>query len=233
MALKDLSIETMVACSGAWLDADHERPLIEKYPLLKAMLPKIQSVHDALLLAKSSDALTDGAVEHNRLNEAILGADEDFDRLARGLGRLLGGLAEVASEPAQREFWRATRVLVFPSGMNIVSLPYLEEVEAVESVQRRLDASLLERFEHTPVGESNLRAIYEAWVDASQRLGHLVNQRDAIELGAALAQGEPDEADAFRVRSGWIRMVRTLRDSMMIEGVDEATRQALLGPLKS
>ena len=70
--LKNLTDDEMIEASGAFLAKDRKRPLLERIPLLAAMLPSITEAHDALL-AGDKPTVDDGHdAERARLLDWLL-----------------------------------------------------------------------------------------------------------------------------------------------------------------
>lgn len=231
MAFKNITSETMLAISGAWLDPERSRRQIEKVPLLKHLLPSVEEAHGALLASgapEAPDALSAKLAENSA--EAAE-ADRRHDRKARGAWYLCTGLAELADDPAVARRLLDLRDRVVPKGLGTTSASYRDEAGHAETQRAALTdddrARLAEIRSH---GRRTLENEVDAWLEAGGALGRLVHARAALEAqaGAASSSARPDAA---RARNAWVRVANAVVSNAELARVDEAARIAILGSL--
>src|SRR5690242_17816141 len=124
MAYKTLTTQTMVTLSAAWLDSNHERPLIESLPQAGSLLPSLEKAHNALLKTQSSGAKV--STELVALQNEQKALDVLHVRKARGVFHVLTGFAELADDPAAAAELLALRDRIYTSGLRVVQGSYTD-----------------------------------------------------------------------------------------------------------
>jgi hypothetical protein len=205
--LKDLSIQRMVALTEPWLDPKRDRPKLEALPSGKALLPKIEAAYQGLLSTQKQDATTAKEVAKIQNKQAEL--DVVHDR------KLLTARDELA-----------------PNGLSATQRTYAEEAGEIPLAKARLSAKSEALLKKVPVlGGKKLSSDVDAWFDAGKDLGALEEKRRALETGGKTGGGA-SRAEALRARNYWIKVVRHLETSLDLDGADELTARAILGPVR-
>lgn len=136
--------------------------------------------------------------------------DAVHDRKARSVYYHLQALIEGADEPELVSEYRALEALLFPIGLRVVSLPYIEEGGAAVALDRAVGPGHRAKLSAIHVGENTLLELFEAWLKAGHELGAAVTDR--AELRAELARERVDAGslDLKAGRGTWIQAIRGL-----------------------
>jgi hypothetical protein len=228
--LKDLSIQRMVALTEPWLDPKRDRPKLEALPSGKALLPKIEAAYQGLLSTQKQDATTAKEVAKIQNKQAEL--DVVHDRKLRGTYYLLTALAELSDDEEQEAALLTARDELAPNGLSATQRTYAEEAGEIPLAKARLSAKSEALLKKVPVlGGKKLSSDVDAWFDAGKDLGALEEKRRALETGGKTGGGA-SRAEALRARNYWIKVVRHLETSLDLDGADELTARAILGPVR-
>ncbi len=228
MAKKDLSTQTMVTLSQAWLDSEGTRPELEKKPLTKALIPEIRTAHDTLL--EMHRATERRELRLGQLVEELIAGDAVHDRKARALFGLLDALAEASDDAAAAKRFRAVQAMLFPRGLRVVNYSYEDEAGEAMLVRQRLGEADRALLDQTTVAADTLGGVFQAWMDASDALGRMVRERGQIGAGAKQEGVAP--IDVLNARRGWIRAASALEQVLELMQADEETWAMVVGPLQ-
>lgn len=229
MGLLDLPTAAMIAITGAWLDSERERPLIECLSLAGPLLGKIKEVHSGLVQFQNA-----GKVEHPEVRALIAkttALDADHDRLARGLHSMVSALVEI-SNPEAAEGYRSLLEQLFPTGLSINRQTYIVQAGEVDLREGRLTAESYRLLEatlvSTPEGPRSLRKLVDDWHQTARTLG------EAEARKAQLKREDSDEISRAAARKAWARIISHFLATLDHEGALSAQNRArLLEPLES
>lgn len=228
MSYKSLTTPTMVTITGAWLDKEHERPLIASLPKAGALLSSIDAAHSGLLKTQNTtaQAAADIVVIQNEQGEL----DVLHDRKARGNYNLLGALADLADDPDDAAAYLALRDKLFPHGLKIVQWSYTDEAGEAKLVEERLgneDTILLKKI---PVPNGTLFDAHRARVKAGKEIGELEKKKAML---ASFTETQATSAsDVVRARNHWIRVVSAFIKVLELEDLSDADMARILNPLR-
>lgn len=225
MAYIDLPTQVMVAITGAWLDPEKERPIIERYALLSPFLEQIAKVHAGLSVFQNKGK--GKAPEVLALQEKTSELDERHDRLAKAIDAILYGLALVhGGDEKDNPYWRIAEEL-FPDGLRITKRSYfveagdaaLREARLSDESKRVLEASAI----RTVDGEWSLRALVNRWNAVAEELGTV--EAEKVQLRAAHSV----EGSRGSARRAWVKVVTLFAQALELEtGLTEDERRAIL-----
>jgi hypothetical protein len=149
MAYKSLTTPTMVTITGAWLDKEHERPLIESLPQAGPLLAGIEKAHKGLLQTQSAgEKDADSTTMLQRKQEDL---DARHDRKARGVHGALTAFADLADKPEDAAALIALRDRVYPHGLKVVQWSYTDEAGEAKLLEKRLTQGDKELLKQLPV----------------------------------------------------------------------------------
>lgn len=234
MALKSISTERMIGVTGAWVDPEQDRPVIEKNPVLAVLLPSLDEVHAGVLALRRP--ATDTKQEKELAALAVEGGEVDgvHDGQLRGGWHYLTAVAMFCRDGGARQQLLDLRDRVFPSGLAATQLSWGEESGNARAVEEHLDDAtwaVLRRYKTLP-GRTLADEITD-WLGAARELGVLDNRRARVlaeqqqaETTLGLGRGEN-----LQPRNRWIRVVRAFANLVSLLG-DAALDARLLGPLR-
>jgi len=236
MALRNLSTETMLALSGAWLEqASPARRLLETIPLAAALLPRLEAAHTKLLAheAQATGERLPAAIEAIREEELVV--DLRHDKKARGVYLALSAFAELADSNEEAAAIVDLRELLFPRGTSIVTRPYLEEAGEARLVRERVNAEVRALLATLPsVSGRSLASEVDAWITAGHALGALETERGEAEAALAASPLDTSARSIGRTRTAWIRVVTAIVDNLALEEeLDLELEAHVLAPLRN
>lgn len=236
MALKNLSTETMIALSLAWLDPTVGRPTLEAHPRTSAYLPNLEAAYQGLLTVCSGSESEDQNADLAALSAEQSTLDDLHDRKVRGLHLVLSGLAALAGSREEAIQYIEARDALLPDGISINQRTYLDEAGNAALIARRLQDSpkLQEFLGQIPLaGGKALLDEVRIWLDAGERLGalesrriHLLHERDSTRAGTR-------RGDILRARNQWSRVVYAIQATIDLdEHPAEDLEKSFLRPLR-
>jgi hypothetical protein len=209
MNLSALSIHMMLNITERWLgDPELVGTLSQSGPLGLGILDRIKKAHGPL--AELENKRVAAEVTLRKLIDRAAELDALHDRKARSVHHHLQGLIEGADEPELVSEYRALESLLFPIGLRVVQLPYIEEGGAAVALDRAVGPEHRAKLAGIHVGEHTLLELFEAWLKAGHELGTAVTDR--AELRAELARERVD-AGTLDLKAGrglWIQAIRGL-----------------------
>jgi hypothetical protein len=199
----------MLNLTERWLEDKHFVDLlISSGPLGQGIHAELEQGHGTL--AKLSRQRSKAHERVRALIKLAAKLDDTHDRKARGLFRLLEGLIDVSDDPKAVARYRALLGRLFPDGLRVVRLPYIEEGGAAVELDRSTGADLREQLAAVSVGPHNLLEIFESWVEAGHALGKVVRQRAELEAALSRKGSESQSVDLRSGRKVWTQAVRGL-----------------------
>jgi hypothetical protein len=222
MALKRLTVAEMIQLSTPWVTAGNAaRTLLDKFPLLTALLPKLQAAHSGIFAVRAQ--AEDPKVQRLSQQEAEL--DAKHDNLVRGIHGSLSMLAQVST--SSDELLRL-RDLLFPEGAAHTQKTYRGEAGHAALVAARLDTGVQARLKAVLLQEKNLLELVNEWLDVAKQLGDLEEERARLSPPSSSTAAEINNA-----RLGWVRVVNALLANAELEGVDGDTDRLLFSALRA
>jgi hypothetical protein len=209
MNIAALTVNMMLNITGRWLeDAAFRDRLIAAGPLGAGILEQLEQSHKPLAKIKHNRSSANARIRD--LIDQITELDLVHDRKARSLYQHLNGLLEGADDDAEIAQYRALQSLLFPDGLRVVRLPYIEEGGAAVALDQAVGPDQRAKLASIKVGPRTLEDIFVAWMSAGHKLGELVRQR--AELKASLGR-EGSAIEGIDIRAGrqqWLQAVRGL-----------------------
>jgi hypothetical protein len=136
--------------------------------------------------------------------------DGTHDRKARALHLHLQGLSEGTDDPERARAYREIETLLFPRGLRVIQLPYIEEGGAAVALDRAVEAEARARLAAITVGDQTLLTLFEAWMKAGHQLGEIVSARAQMQIEVIRERGSAGALDIKACRARWMRAVRGL-----------------------
>jgi hypothetical protein len=231
MALKDLSVQTMVTISSAWLDPERDRPLLEALPRVTALVPDIEKAHAGLVTTQKQDSTA--TAQLTALQEKEAEVDLLHDRKAHGTHHVLTGFAELADDSDDAAEFLALRDRLMPEGLRVTTRSYTDQAGEVELVEGRLLPSDKALLKQLPTPKGDLRKAVDGWFKAGRQLGQLEAERRELQRKIDAGEGGGATAgDVLRARNGWIRVVRGVLAMLDLEKIEDDTLEKIVGPLR-
>lgn len=226
MALRDLSTAKMVRISGAWLDADHEQPVLLGLRRVEPLLGDLQRVHTGLL--QSQRKTDQGSAELKRLGAKAAELDAVHDRRARGIYDGLGALANLVDDPERAKAARTAQAELFPDGLTITTRSYSDEAGEAELVGGRMSPATKALLKAESLGGVSFATHVTRWRSAARELGAVEQERTVLQ---AELKAEPRGTTAARARNAWIKIMTVILSALELEDLSDETRRKLLRPL--
>ncbi|MBS2033081.1 MAG: hypothetical protein JST54_34735 [Deltaproteobacteria bacterium] len=215
----------MVSITSAWVDPKQDRPLLEKFPKLAALIPDVEEAHQNLLKMQVASGGAPSGLAEIQAQEAE--ADAVHDRKLRGVYNVLTGLADLAEPPTDGPMYLALRDRLFPNGLQMTRVTYAAEAGAVEMVKDRLTPADRKLAKAIPLPSGKLQDQIDAWIEAGKRLGALEQKKSRL-----IAPTGPSRADVLAARNHWITVVSALLGNAGLEKkFTEVMAQQLFGLL--
>lgn len=204
-----LSINMMLNITEAWLtDEAFCQALEASGPLGQAMLVELKKAHEPLAMLKNKRAQANATLR--MLVDTAGELDVVHDRNARSLHHHLRGLSEGAADETKAKAYRAIEAFLFPDGLSVVKLPFIEEGGAAVALERAVGPELRATLTATVVGEQTLNDLFEAWMAAGRALGKVVDKRSNLKASTSRDGSAVGEIDMRGARNRWIKAVRGL-----------------------
>jgi hypothetical protein len=220
MALKDLSNQTMIELSGAWLGAN--RPLLEAMPHVAPLVADLQTAHDGLLAAVTTPP-DDGGI--GDLTRQMTDLDALHDRLARGIYYLFGALQDLTDDADQKQQYAALTTALFPKGIGIIQASYLDEAGQAALVEASLTSDQKQQLKAIPTPFGSLLAMARAWFKAARELGDTTQKR------AAIVQQPKASTATLGQRNTWVKIVKAMLAMIELDAPSDDMRATIEGPL--
>ncbi len=227
MALRDLSIETMVTIVGAWVSSKRDRSVVEKYPKLAPFLPDLDHLSDVLLSAgRSTTKVPD---ELAAVRAEIKALDDRHDAVVRGIDDVLSGLANLAPKASTRATLDALREVLLPEGRQVVNWSLRRQGGAAERAMTRLSPTQKKALREMKIPGGTLLGFLDERVKLARQLVDLDRRRMAL-VAAAESKSSVGTYDATLA---FVRTVGLFVAIVEASKVDAADRDRLLGALES
>lgn len=229
MNLKDLSIQTMISLSAAWIDPARERSSLEASPITAVYLPAIDAMHAALVATQPRDV---SSAELTALIAEETAEDTIHDRMLRGAHWVLSGLAEITDSEEERKAYLAARDTLAPEGLRETQRAYTAESGEIHRLEARLTPEVKALLGNVKAPGGTLWDATKRRMKAGKKLGLLEAKRVKLEAEVnAVKRDSTSRADVLRARNAWIRVVRALEAALDLDGVSEEAKAAVLAPL--
>lgn len=230
MKLHHLSSHMMLNLTGRWLDDEvFVASLKSAGPLGLGILDQLQQAHEPLAELQTRRAQALASVDE--LTALISRLDARHDRKARSLHQHLDALAEGSDDAEEIEGFEQLQRRLFPTGLRVVKLPYVEEGGAAVALERSVDEELRAQLKATPVGGQTLADLLAAWLEAGHALGDAVRRRAELRASLTKDGSAVEEIDVRAGRKQWIQAVNGLLWAMEADAeiavLDEPVRAAL------
>ena len=213
MVLKYLTMQQMVSFSHNWIDPAKERPIIERHPISRALLPRIEEAHGNLLTYQRKNLESQAELAAIRKEQAQL--DAEHDRNVRGVYHFLTSLAELSRTRDRAEHYLQLRDLLLPDGLQAVIRSYAAQGGEVLLLQKRLTPETIAYLRAIPTPDGNLYDHVEAWMKAGRRLLELDQRR--TDIAKTHDESDTTQAEVARARNEWIRAASGLRSCLELD----------------
>jgi hypothetical protein len=117
---------------------------------------------------------------------------------------------ESADDEKELAQYRALQSLLFPDGLRVVRLPYIEEGGAAVALDQAVGPEQRAHLEAITVGPRTLEDIFVAWMAAGHELGEMVRQRAELKASLGRAGSAVEGIDIRAGRQQWLQAVRGL-----------------------
>ncbi len=206
MALKRLTTAEMVQISGPWTtNGSPARKTIQAVPETAGVLPRIDVAHKQLHAVRPRE-------DDPRVGAIVAEAaeiDARHDALVRGTDRMLEGAALLAGDSPRAREIEATRAVLTPDGLALVSTSYRNEAGAAALLKSRLgsEAGVKAVLASIVVDKKKtLTSFVNERIELAQKLGELEDERAQL----LSAPAESDGGALVDARNAWIRAVNAL-----------------------
>jgi hypothetical protein len=219
LSFNHLSDAQLSELSNAWLfDADL-RAAIERYALLKAMLPELQEAHDALI------GLDAPGAKEARYKGELLDADVAHDRASRGALEVLTGVLTLTGDAKLG----ALITFLYPTGAAINAKTYMDEAGEGTRINAKLSAEQKKLLGAIQLHDkSSLLDHVNARIAQARRMGDLLDAR--ANEGASAAPVVQEETRRG-VRSRWMVVARAMLQNMGVAKVSADDARLLTAKL--
>ena len=136
--------------------------------------------------------------------------DKRHDASGRGLNLVLRGLAELADSEERATYFRELEARLFPTGLAVLRLPYVEEGGAAVALEESISPTLRAELADIPVGKHTLETILDRWLTAGRELGVTVHERAKLRASLRKQGSAVSEVDITARRRRWFKAVRGL-----------------------
>lgn len=229
MNLKSLSVASMIMVTGRWLSGE-ARATIDGLALCRSLLGKLDEVHQGLIVVQPQQSNLNSAVKDARA--AVNLCDGTFDSRGRGLFRALQAFESLSEDPNTAAIYTAAREAIFPKGLSVLMLPYLQEVGEARLAKQRLRQEQREVLDRTPLGPFTVGETFDRWLAAADDLETKLKARDTAEAALLSAPDLISSAAAHEAKLDWVRTVRAFLTNLELESTDANTRSTLLKTLQ-
>jgi hypothetical protein len=245
MALNDLTTASMLSITEPWVTPGPVQSLLLSLQLIAPMIPAFEIVHQALLETQRTHD-TPGEMRLRQLDEQTRQLDHIHDRKVRGVHGLLTALSDLSEEPTSARHFLDLRDILFPSGLEVTDLSYLEEAMQARQLEARLSPDLRAAVSEIPVAgpppvaaqdpnnpdqPASLLTHVKRMIDAGQRLGVSEAERVALEERLLNEGKRTAPADVLKARHAWVRAVKALVSLLQVEHLSALQRRQILGAL--
>lgn len=228
MSMNDLTNRAMIAISHDMLTAPDKLSLLERDELSKSVVDRLRGIHAEL----SQLTTLEGALQARlqEISEELRQCDQIHDRLARGIFRALEATADLQPTAEQGQIFLEVRNLLFPDGLSINSLSYLEQSGNVLKVAKQATPSVRAILARIVCDGPTLVDAFDTWVQNGEQMGKLVAERSGL-LGEEDAT-RVSASDLRNVRNRWIHIMHMLLNAVDLMDISEADRRRLLSNLR-
>jgi hypothetical protein len=209
MNINSLSTPMMLNLTDRWLaDAEFRSSLESVGPIGAGMLAELDAAHGPLAELESNRSHQRG--ELRELTDLAAALDLRHDSKARGLHHLLRGLIELADDDATVVQRRKLLDLLFPTGLTVTRLPYIEQGGSAVALERTVKPEIRAQLAAITVGDQTLAQVFDAWMAAAHELARTVKRRAELIAQTRPSGSDGEALDGKAGRSQWIRAVRGL-----------------------
>jgi hypothetical protein len=209
MNINSLSTPMMLNLTGRWLADEQFRSSLESVgPIGAGILAELDSAHGPLAELESNRSHQRG--ELRELTDLAAELDLRHDSKARGLSYVLRGLIEIADDDATVIQCRKLLDLLFPAGLTVTRLPYIEQGGSAVALERTVKPEVRAQLAAITVGGQTLEQVFDAWMSAAHELARTVKRRAELVAQTRPSGSDGEALDGKAGRSQWIRAVRGL-----------------------
>jgi hypothetical protein len=216
MNLNALTIDMMLNITERWLgDADFVDAIEQTGPLGIAIVAQLEKAHTPLAELDNKRVAAEATLRE--LVDRASTLDVLHDRKARSVYHHLQGFIEGADDPKLVAEYRAMEALLFPIGLRVVQLPYIEEGGAAVALDRAVGPDQRAKFASIKVGEQTMASLFKAWIQAGHEVGAAVSERADLKASLIRERAPDGELDLKAGRGQWIQAIRGLLWALEVE----------------
>lgn len=223
MALRNLTVEEMVALSAGWVGAGNAaHRLLKSHTRLVALLPDLERVHNAIY-SVTPQLLDPRKAE---LSQRAVALDARHDQIVRGIYGVLTAYAPLAEDASES---LELRDALIPGGLSAVTqISFRGQAGYASLLRDRLTPELRKRLKAFSLPKGSLLDRVETWLETAQKLGELEEERARIEASEGPSLGR----QTVEARNLWIRVVNAFLSLAALADLDSKDDLILLGPLR-
>lgn len=223
MALKNLTVEEMVALSAGWVGADKAAyQVLKANTRLSGLLPDLERAH-ATIYGVTPQAIDPRKAE---LAQQAIALDVRHDQIARGI---FGVLTEYANLTEDGNDYIQLRDELFPNGIApVIQISFRGQAGYAGLLKSRLSAELEQRLQAFVLPKTTLLEKVTQWLDLARQLGDIEEQRAQLERTDGPSFGQ----QVVDARNLWIRVVNALLSLAGLSALDPQHDTLLFGPLR-
>jgi hypothetical protein len=231
MSLRNLSPQTMVNISEAWLDAEKDREVFAALPLLGALLPAIEEAHEGI---KRTQRLSSSIQnELKALLDQAVALDTTHDRKLRGTYNFLGSVAEMTDDSDLAKGALDLRDRLVPVGLKATTRSYGDQAGDAKLLPSRLDDASTKLLKKLKIPGGQLSDVVEGWRSAALELEAVDAKREKLTEELPKSPDGVTPRDVHNARNAWIRVVRAVETNAALEkGATEEVLKRLFGRLR-
>lgn len=234
MRLASLTNNMMINTTEDWISNTEIRDQLNAIgPLGAGLLAEVEQAHTQLV--EQSRRRSQMRARLLTLIQLCQQLDELHDDKARALFFALDGLLFAQEDPDQRLRLSELKARLFPIGLRVVRLPYVEEGGAARQLEEDIGPDLRAQLAALPLGQQTLEQIYDEWTQAGRKLGRAANQRARAEASMRTKGSAAESIDLRQGRNRWMQAVRGLLWALetkkqlqpLAEPIESALRNAI------
>lgn len=240
MSYQDLSVAEMIQISSLWVakpgknqdgtEVPTLRPLLESNPLLSAMLPYLEKVHNDLLTFNTQPK-AEPSKEVSEIEQEQKVLDIRHDDLCRFIFHFMDLLQVLVSEEL-RAVLAELRAKMFRDGLQVIKYNFSREAGAAKLIEGKLTEEDRLTLRSISVSfEGRVVSLYDLThelIEKGKRLGDLENKKDEIIRGVTPSTIVTERS----LTLAWVSRVITLERMIATAELSEEEEESLLGLLR-
>lgn len=228
MSRRNMTLAAMSAVSADLLTNAWKRALLERDPLTAAMIPRLEASYREILVLTADEGEVKAQIQ--AIGRDLAGRDGFNNRSGRAIYRALDTAEDLAASPDEAAAYGEVRDLLFPKGLSVNTLSYLEKAGNAIRVEGRTTAEVRAVLRTIRFGDQDLEQVFDAWLANARRMGELVARR--AELSGQSDATRVSASDMRHARLRWMRLIRALIQNLELTEITATERRRLLAILR-